>query len=305
MGVLVFVGFLAIVYAGLIIVFLQQDAKQADLQDQIDRTTLIIDKPMSDSSELEAGYDKIQELLVPLTRDEAIALLVEIAEGHGIDADQEAGKLVIPPASITIRPSNTGGYQVMSFGEIRVLGSHANIMALINDLDAGATKETIVLTSVDIRSPDGAVGDGAGDEYGRVRAAVEKMMEENLLSEIPNPADFAGGIAFSNMTAFPDPDSEWQGLPGGKYFDAQGGAYSNGDMPGYVLYNHDNQGNGSAASLITYIDTSQTEWFYTCEADGTVRQFLNADLSGEVAVDQFEVSATLSVGIYFLRAEGE
>jgi len=314
MGVLVFIGFLLIIYVGLIFVYMQQDGAQAELKGQISRTEAIVNKPISDASELKAEYQSVQAKLKPLTRDEAIALLVAIAAKHGIDIDPESGKLVIPPASIKIGAGNVGGgsYQVMSFTDIRIWSSYANVMALISDLDAGATKETVVLTSLDIRSPEGAVGAGGGTEglsraaeFDRVQTAVTEMMEDNNLTDIPNPIDYAGGIASNDMTAFPDSTSVWLGSPGGKNFDAEGNTYGVGDAPGYVLYGHDNQADGSTVGRVSYIDIPQTTWFYTCEADGTVRQFLTDTVGGEELAGQSEINAVLSVDIYSLKPEEE
>lgn len=310
MGALIFVMFLLFIYAGLVVVYLQQDTVQADLKVQIGRTEAIVAMPMSDASELEADYQRVQAKLQPPTRDEAIALLVAIAARHGIDIDPEAGKLVIPPNSIKTGPGTVGGgsYQVMSFEDIRIQSSYANVMALIEDLDVGATRETMVLTSLEFRSPAGGdVGGGEGltraDEFDLVQAAVTEMMAANTLTVIPNPIDFASGVASNDLTAFPDPTSEWGGSPGGKNFDAEGGTYGDGDAPGYVLYNHDNRGDSSTVGLVRYIDILQTIWFYTCDADGNVRQFLDADLSGETEADQLEVTVILSVDIYSLAPE--
>ncbi len=312
MGVLIFVGFLLLIYAGLIIVYLQQDTKQAELEGQISRTAAIVAKPMSDTSELEGEYQDIQEKLRPPTRDEAIAWLVVIAAKHGIDIDPAAGKLVIPPASVKVGSGEVAGksYQVMSFGGIRIQSSHSNVMSLVSDLDAGATRETIVLTSLDIQSLAGGGADGAAAEAltraaerDRVQVAVASMMAANNLTAIANPLNYAGGVASDDMAAFPDPASEWLGTPGGKTFDVSGGAYRAGDAPGYVLYNHDDEADGSTGGSTDYIGVSQTTYFYTCEADGTVRQFLTADRSGEVMAAQSEVNAILSVDIYSLKPE--
>jgi hypothetical protein len=315
MGVPIFVGFLLFIYAGLIIVYFQQDAKQTELEGQISRTAAIVAKPMSDASELEAEYQDIQTRLKPLTRDKAIALLVAIAARHGVNIDPAAGGLVIPPTSVTVGTKKVGGnsYQVMSFGTIRIRSAYSNVMGLVSDLDAGATKETMVLTSLDIKSLDGGGDDAGGEaerlaraaELGRVQMAVAAMMAANNLTTIPNPVNHAGGVASDNMAAFPDPASGWLGSPGGKTFDVGGSAYRTGDGPGYVLYHHDDEADGSTGGSADYIGVSQTTYFYTCEADGTVRQFLTADRSGEAVAPRSEVNAVLSVDIYSLEPEEE
>ena len=315
MGVLVFIGFLLIVYAGLVVVYLQQDPAQAELKGQIDRTAAIVAKPISDATELEAEYEIVQDKLQPPTRDEAIKWLVDIAAKHGIDIDPEAGKLVIPPRSINTGPGTVGGgsYQVMSFKDINIQSSYANVMALISDLDAGASRETIVLTSLDIRSPD-AGADGGGvvaegltraDELELVQAAVTAMMVANNLPSIPNPVDYAGGEASNDMAAFPDPTSTWGGAAD-KLFDTVGGIYGDGDAPGYVLYGHDDEADGSIGELADYMGgIAQTKWFYTCDADGTVSQFTSAEFGDEESSGPPEVDVVLSVEIYSLEPEEE
>ncbi len=314
MGVLIFVGCLLIVYAGLIIIFMQQDTKQVELEGQIERTSAIIAKPMSDASELEAEYQDVLTKLEPLTRDEAIALLVGIAAKHGVDVGSEAGGLVIPPASIETGPGTIGdgNYQVMSFDEISIQSSYENVIALINDLDSGATMETMVLTGFVILSLEGTGGDPGGDaerlvraaEFDLVQTAVRAMMAANNLNSIPNPVSEAIGIASNNMAAFPDPFSGWLGSPGGKTFDARGGSYGAGDAIGYVLIDHDDAADGSTGGRVDYIGLPRTEYFYTCETDGTISQFPASDLSGEEPeTAPSDVSAVLSVDIYSLKSE--
>lgn len=311
MGVLIFGGFLLLIYAGLIIVYLQQDTKQTELEIQISRTQAIVNKRMSDPTELEAEYRDVQARLEPLTRDEAIARVVAIAAKHGVNIDPDAGNLIIPPASIKTGTGKvgSGSYQVISFADIRIQTAYGNMMSLVGDLDAGTSEETIVLTSLNIRSRDGG-GSGTEQlaraaEFGRVEAAVAAMMAANNLTTIPNPVNYAGGVASNSMTAFPDPASGWLGSPGGKTFDADGSAYGTGDAPGYVLYDHDDEADGSTGGSADYIDASRTTYFYTCEADGTIRQFVTADRSDEAEAAPSEVTAVLSVDIYSFEPEEE
>ena len=313
MGALIFVGFLLFIYAGLVVVYLQQDTVQAELKVQIDRTEAIAATPLADPSELEAEAAIVRAELTAPTRDEAIKWLVDIVAKHGVDINPEAGKLVISPNSIKTGPSEVGGgsYQIMSFEDIRIQSSYANVMALIDDLDAGATKETVVLTSLEFRSPGGGAAGGGAEgltgvaEFNRVQMAVTEMMADNNLTVIPNPIDFAGDVASNDMAAFPDSTSGWLGSPGGKNFDAEGDTYRDGDAPGYVLYDHDNDADGLIGGLVDYMGgIAETGWFYTCEADGTVQQFLTAEVSDEEAlVAQYEVNVVLSVDIYSLESE--
>lgn len=305
MGVVIFIGFLVFVYGGLAVVYLQQDGVQANLETQNRSTELIVGRELSDPTPIEDEYHRIKGLLQPMSRDDAIDALVNIAEAYKIDITPSAGKLIISPNSISVKVEEvgSGSYQVMSFSNITVRSLHENILDLIRDLDEGTTNQLIVLTSVDIKSPNGTVANDGATEHNAVQLAVRAMMKANglLTDGIPNPLDFEVGIFSNDMTRFPDVSSEWYGSPGGKIFDTEGGTYKDGDAPGFVLYNHDNRGDGTTDNLVDYLGTSMTKWYYTCEADGTVRQFAARDPDSEMFPSDFEVDAVLSVNIYSLE----
>ncbi len=109
-------------------------------------------------------------------------------------------------------------------------------------------------------------------EFHNVASSVIAMMVDNAISTIPNAIDYAGDVAEDDMTSWPDATSDWAGA-GGKVTDPDGTAYAAGDIVGYVLYNHDRTGGGAAGPSVSYVTMTQTTWFYTCEDDGTVRQW--------------------------------
>jgi hypothetical protein len=122
-------------------------------------------------------------------------------------------------------------------------------------------------------------------EFNNVRSAVIAMMIANNLTRIPNPHDYAGGSAYNDMTAFPDSTSA--AASADKQADPQGYKYeATTDKDGYILYGHDITG-GAAADPnpnqedLNYIPQDTTKYYYTCEADGTVRQFADAALTTE------------------------
>jgi prepilin-type N-terminal cleavage/methylation domain-containing protein len=117
-------------------------------------------------------------------------------------------------------------------------------------------------------------------EYHNVSSSVIAMMVDNAISTIPNPINYAGATGENDMTAWPDATSDWAGT-GGKVTDPDGTAYAAGDDVGYVLYNHDRTGGGAAGPPVSYVTMTETTWYYTCEADGTVRQFDDASLTTE------------------------
>jgi len=108
-------------------------------------------------------------------------------------------------------------------------------------------------------------------EYHNVQSAIIALMIDNGLAEIPNPVDYAGGVATDDMTAFPDSittaaDKDYAGVGTPK--------------AGYVLYAHDLIGaDTSTFETVNYVTMDWTIYYYTCESDGTVRQFDGADIA--------------------------
>ena len=150
-GFIILVGIVLIIGAGLGFVYFQQGAQQKDLAEKIRQLDIVLSKPLSSAEELRTEYDEVNRKLAPMTRTEAIAMLVGIARESGIDVDSE-GKFDIPPAPDETVPEKVGGgsYEVLSFSQVTVRGDYANVMAFIDDLDSGKTLETMVLKKVDI-----------------------------------------------------------------------------------------------------------------------------------------------------------
>ena len=126
---------------------------------------------------------------------------------------------------------------------------------------------------------------GAGEEEARetefntVQTSVHSMMVDNEISSIPNAViwtDSATG-AVNDMGAFPDPDSI--GGSDDKKTDTSDVAYTVADAPGYLLQDHDKTGGGVAGPYIDYVAISTASYYYTCELDGSVRQWETADCS--------------------------
>lgn len=127
---------------------------------------------------------------------------------------------------------------------------------------------------------------GKGEEEARrtekhnVETAVINLMMENDLpnSVIPTPVD-ASGAAVKDMTAFPDSTSAV--TTADKKTDPDGVDYVVGDKDGYLLYGHDIKSDGSNTPTVNYVTMTSTKYYYTCEADGTVRQWKDAAKSQE------------------------
>jgi len=300
MGFLVTLGICLIVYVGLGIVYIQQGPKQNSLEEQISKTQLVVMKPLPSIAELQNKYDAVNEALAPVEVPEALEILVGIARESGIDVDPASRKFNIPPPSgPTARKLGDGTYQVLSFGSIRAQGPPESVMAFIADLDRGDTMATMVLRKVDMRDTELRFeGDEAARraEFGAVIAAAEEMMSDNDISEIPYPLNYGGGTAVNDMSAFPDITTS----AGERGYTGSGNPRS-----GYVLWEHDwiSVESPEDFQTVNYIDGQTTQYYYTCEADGTVRQFDGSDVSsateytGSKVVD-VETIVTVSVDLY-------
>jgi len=164
-GVLLFIGFLLIIYIAFGFVYFQQGLKQKDLEEQVAKISSIVDKKLPKKEELQAEYAEINSALAPMEDEDAIAILVSIAEKSGIDTDSD--KLSVPSAAVREEKVGGGTYQVFSFKNVSAQGSYDSVMAFISDLDSGETPETktMVLKRVDIRQIEVK---GEGEEGTRI-----------------------------------------------------------------------------------------------------------------------------------------
>jgi len=301
MGFLVVVGVCVIIYVGLGFFYMQQGPQQKDLEERIRKTLVVVNKPLPSMEELQAKYDKVNEALVPVETPEALAIIVDIARKSGIDVSPEGGMFHIsPPSGPSARKMGERTYNVLSFGDIRAQADFNAIMAFISDLDAGTTMETMILKKVDlswVKLQLEAEEAARRAEFSAVIQAVSSMMKDNRLDKILNPINHEGGVATNKMTAFPDAITT-----------ARQKGYTGKGTPseGYLLYGHDRitADNTSVYQEMNYIDQSVTEYYYTCEADGTVRQFDGPDV--ETATEFFgseeavyDTVARLAVELYF------
>jgi len=300
--VTLFIGILLlIIYVGFGILYLQQGAQQRELEEQIVQLGAVVTKPLLGGEELQAEYEEAGRALAPMTDSAAIALLVSIAQENGIDVHSDTGKFRVPTATFSKKIVGGGNYQVLFSNNIHVQGDHDDVMAFISDIDSGKTLKTMVLTSVITRQIEVGVSveeAARKAEFRTVASAVTSMMTDNELSELPNPVSTT---PTNDMGVFPD--ASVCGID--KIDDTDGNAYINGlDKNGYLLYQHDITADGdNTTDLVNYVITQITEYYYTCEADGTVHQFDGANrvtateyLLGEEA--EFETEAKVSVDIY-------
>jgi len=133
-------------------------------------------------------------------------------------------------------------------------------------------------------------------EFHNVSLAVASMMIDNGISSIPVPMAYDSGakVATNQMGLVTEDSVVVDGFPDyqsstifpvaspGKLTDPEGYSYATTDDPGYVLFGHDIYGGDATdpnpkqtleAPNVSYLNMQQTVYFYTCESDGTVRQW--------------------------------
>ena len=201
-GLLFLIGLFLIIYIAFGFTYLQQGSQQKNLGEQITNISAVVSRPPPSGEELQAEYEEVNVLLAPMTDRDAIALFVGIAEASGIDIDPDNDKFRIPPAALSQTKVGGGTYRLLSFKNIHVQGDYEDVMAFISDLDSGKTLPTMVLKRVDIREKEAKATGEEGDrrvEFRSVVSAVIAMMDGNSLSAIPNPMNFADGVATNLM----------------------------------------------------------------------------------------------------------
>ncbi|MFC2044269.1 hypothetical protein ACFLT8_03625 [Chloroflexota bacterium] len=319
-GVLLLVGFLLIIYAALGIFYLQQGQQQKQLQKEITKLSLILNKPVPSNEELQLAYEAAMSSLLPITDSAAIVTLVNIAKENGIEVDEASGKFKIPSASFSSTSVGKGDYDIISFKNISVQGDYKKVLAFISDLDSGKTLENMVLTRVTLTDIFATATGEEGTrrtEFRSVTEAIRAMMTDNNLTAIPKPISYNGTLATSLMGDDPETEGIIEGFPDITTTVREKGYNGIGSPKGgYVLYDHvristTNTTQFQTVSYITlesnqyytYTTNFTTQYYYTCEADGTVRQFDKADLAEateflEMGQTKIETGATLDIDIY-------
>ena len=280
MGLVILIGICLIIYVALGFIYFQQEPKQKDLTTQITKTSIIIAKPLPGAEKLQAEYEAVNEKLAPLPVPEVLEIIVGIARESGIDVNPDGGKFNIPPpGSFTSRQIGGDSYQVLSIGGIRAQSDYEDIRAFIADLDSGKTLETLALKRVSYSwtevSYEGEEADRRA-EFSEVVSAVNAMMAGNALTEIPNPIDYASGDATNYMGDNPDTATVLEGFPDITTTAAEKGYSGNATLKdGYLLYQHDkvSTDNTTQFETVDYMSILTTDYYYTCEPEGTVRQF--------------------------------
>lgn len=340
MGLLLIIGFIVIVYISLGLIYWQQTNQQTTLEKQIAQQSLVLSRPLASGDELKAKYEAVRSALVSVNvsttpgavktltltdKDDAVELLVLLAEKSGLSVNN--GKVIIDSPSIS--PMQLGGttFQLVSFHAVRVQGDNSNVKAFLKDLDSGETLGPMVLKRMTIsyvEIPFTANETEQREEFNTITLAVKNMMADNGLSKIPNPISFALGRAANFMGDDPTTNITIEGFPDntttitekGYTVNISSGNTTSGNttskfiLPrnGYVLYRHDiiPADNTSTFKTFSYISTLKTKYYYTVEADGTVRQFSGPNVSTAIEYhsekpQRVETVATIDVDIYAIE----
>ena len=110
-------------------------------------------------------------------------------------------------------------------------------------------------------------------EFATIQASVHAMMVDNELAVLPTPVDDTAIARTKNMSLFPDQSATAAAGAGAKDYDINGDAYVAADKDGYLLYQHDRQGDGSDTDNLTnYVATQTTAYWYSVDEQGTVTQ---------------------------------
>ena len=279
-------GFFLILYVAMGILYFQQNSKQDELQERISGIMGVVSRPLPSVEKLQAEYDAVNQALVPFAAEEVLDIIVKIAEESGVDVDPASGEFTIP----ALTPAQTkkmgeGNYQVLAINNIRAQGDYDNVMAFVTKIDSNEILKTMALKSAHISQFAFA---GTSEEKARqeefytIFLAVRDLMADNDLSEIPYPMDFVDGLATNKMGDDPDTRNKIEGFPDIiSTIDQKGYTGEESPRNGYVLFEHDEivDTDMDNFTTVSYVDELETEYYYTCEADGTLRQFDGPDVT--------------------------
>ena len=285
-GSLFLFGFFLILYIAMGVLYFQQNSKQGDLQERINGIMSVVTKPLPSVEKLQAEYETVNQALAPLAEEEVLDIIVNLADESGIDVDPDSGEFTIPPLTPPKTKQMGGGnYQVLTINNIRAQGDYDNVMAFVTKIDSSEILQTMVLKSAHISQFAFAGTDeeqARQEEFYTIFLAVQDLMADNELSEIPYPMDFISGLATNKMGDDPDTRDKIEGFPDIiSTVDQKGYIGEESPRNGYVLYEHDKiiATDTDNFTSVSYVDGLETEYYYTVAADGTIRQFDGPDVT--------------------------
>jgi len=293
-GSLFLFGFFLILYTAMGILYFQQNSKQDELQERLSGIMSVITKPLPSVEKLQVEYDAVNQALAPFTAEEVLDIIVKLADESGVDVDPDSGEFTIPPLTpAQTKKMGEGNYQVLAINNIRAQGDYDNVMAFVTKIDSSEILQTMVLKSAHISQFEFGGTDeeqARQEEFYTIFLAVRDLMADNDLSEIPYPMDFVGGLATNKMGDDPDTRDKIEGFPDIiSTVDQKGYIGEESPRNGYVLYEHDEiiDTDTDNFTTVSYFPDLETEYYYTCEADGTIRQFDGPDV---VSATEYPIS---------------
>jgi len=140
---------------------------------------------------------------------------------------------------------------------------------------------------------------GAGTEearetdYSTIQTSVHAMMVDNGITSITAAFAYDDDVATNSMSGFPDTTATLATKGADALFVTASGVT---EVLGYRLYGNQivvdvdgdgtyDAGDGDAILEVDYVASSTTTYYYTCESDGTIRQFDRADLTDAALVE--------------------
>jgi len=153
-----------------------------------------------------------------------------------------------------------------------------------------------VLAAVIIPNVGQFIGAGTEEarktEFSTVQTSVHSMMVDNEISSITAAFAYATtGTATNSMSGFPDTTATLatKGADAAFVTAAIAAGDITAEVLGYRLYGNqivvdvDGDGTyeaGDSIKTVNYVAMGTSTYYYTCESDGTIRQFNMADLDG-------------------------
>ncbi len=149
MGRLLILAVLVIITVGIGIYYMQQQANESRLQEDISRLSLTLAKPLPSAEKLQQQYREIAGFFTPVTMKEALDTIIGLAKASGIDVESEGKTFYIPPQDLVGKEKvGDGTYEVLSINNIAVQGKPENVMAFISSLEAQNKLHTLVIKRI-------------------------------------------------------------------------------------------------------------------------------------------------------------
>lgn len=313
-GALFVVGFIVILFIAFGIIYLQQGVSRTNLQNQILKLSLTLAKPFPSADTLKTEYSDVNAALAPVPIKTLLDTIVNTAKLSGLDVKPSSQNFSIPAQNSTGKQKvGDGNYDLLSFRGIKAQGKDSVVMAFISDLETGKALKNLAVKGVPLSQVEVKVREEEArmNEFNSVVNAVQAMMNDNNITAIPNPLKYDDGNAYKLMGDLPETSTTIEGFPDtATTVWANGKGYTGTGAPrdGYVLYKHDkvDPTDTNKYTTVNYIDSLITGYYYTCEADGTVRQFDGPTVSSARELlylkdipTTIETLAMIDVDIYF------